>query len=153
PELLARHYAQAGLGESAINFWTIAGDFAERRAMSREAVAHYRAARALLSSLAPSAECSSNEPRLLMKLGNALQQAEGYNSAAALEAYEEARAAARKLQRIEDYANASIGMAPMLFGGCRYRRVLKVGQELAADYLDRLGPHTRVHLLLMRGIA
>src|SRR5262249_40074338 len=25
--------------------------------------------------------------------------------------------------------------------------------ELAADYLDRLGPHSRVHLLLMRGIA
>jgi hypothetical protein len=153
PELLAGHYAQAGLIDAAINFWTIAGDFAERRAMSREAVAHYRAARALLSSLGPSTKSSSNGPRLLMKLGNALQQAEGYNSAAALEAYEDARSAARKLQRIEDYANASIGMAPMLFGGCRYRQVLKIGEEFAADYLAGLGPHTRVHLLIMRGVA
>jgi class 3 adenylate cyclase/tetratricopeptide (TPR) repeat protein len=153
PELLARHYALGGSSEPAINFWTIAGDFAERRAMSHEAIAHYKAARELLSSLAPSAKSSSNAPRLLMKLGNALQQAEGYNSATALEAYEEARAAARKLERIEDNANASIGMAPMLFGGCRYRQVLEIGEELSAHYLDRLGPHTRVHLLIMRGIA
>ena len=121
--------------------------------MSREAVAHYRAARALLSSPALSAETRTSEPRLFMKLGNALQQAEGYNSATAQEAYEHARVAALKLDQFEDYAQASIGMGPMLFSGCRYQQVLKIGDELSTDYLDRLGPYTRVHLLVMRGIA
>ena len=50
--------------------------------------------------------------------------------------------------------NASVGMAPLLFGACRYQqKVLTIGNELATDYLERLGPHTSVHLLLMRGIA
>ena len=48
PELLAQHYAQAGLNELALKFWLLAGDFAERRAMGREAIAHYRAGHALL---------------------------------------------------------------------------------------------------------
>jgi class 3 adenylate cyclase/tetratricopeptide (TPR) repeat protein len=153
PGLLAQHYAKAGLNEPALAFWTIAGDIAERRAMSHEAVAHYRAGRALLSSHTLFTEVRAKEPRLLMKLGNALQQVEGYNSAAALEAYEDARATARKLDQLDDYANASIGMAPLLFGACRYQQVLTIGNELAVDYLEKLGPHTNVHLLLMRGVA
>jgi tetratricopeptide (TPR) repeat protein len=153
PGVLARHYAEAGLNEQALQFWTIAGDLAEHRAMIREAVAHYRAAHALLSSQSLSAEAKATAPRLLMKLGNALQQAEGYNSASALEAYEEARVTARKLDHLEDYANASVGMGPLLFGGCYYRQVLKIGDELSSDYLARLGPQTRARLLLMLSIA
>src|SRR5262249_2097363 len=37
--------------------------------------------------------------------------------------------------------------------GCRDRQVLKIGDELSSDYLARLGPQTRVRLLLMLGIA
>ena len=143
PGLLAQHYAKAGLNEPALTFWTIAGDLAERRAMSREAVAHYRAACALVSSSELSVASRASEPRLFMKLGNALQQAEGYSSTSALEAYENARVAARKLDQLEDYANASIGVGPLLFGGCRYQQVLKIARELTSDYLERLGPLTR----------
>jgi tetratricopeptide (TPR) repeat protein len=153
PGLLAQHYAKAGSDEAALKYWTIAGDLAEHRAMSREAVAHYRSARALLSSQSLTDAAKANGPRLLMKLASALQQVEGYNSAAALAAYEEARVTAHKQDQFEDYANASIDMAPLFFGGCRYKQVLKVGEELSIDYAGRLGPQTRVHLLIMRGIA
>jgi class 3 adenylate cyclase/tetratricopeptide (TPR) repeat protein len=153
PGLLAQHYAQAGMKEPALKFWTTAGDVAEHRAMSREAAAHYRSACALLSSPELSAASQASEPRLFMKLGNALLQAEGYNSASALEAYENARVAARKLDQLEDYADASIGMGPLLFGGCRYRQVLKIADELASDKFNRLGPLTRVRLLLTEGVA
>jgi predicted ATPase len=88
PESLAQHYAQAGLNEPALKFWLVAGDLAERRAMGREAVAHYRAARALLGLPGLSDEARGSEPMLLMKLESALQQIEGYNSAAAFDAYE-----------------------------------------------------------------
>ncbi|HWX33463.1 MAG TPA: AAA family ATPase, partial [Steroidobacteraceae bacterium] len=153
PGLLAQHYAQAGLNEPTLKFWTIAGDLAERQAMSGEAVAHYRAARAVLSSPALSDDTRASEPRLLMKLGSALQQIEGYNSASALEAYQDARAAALKLDQLEEHANASIGMGPCLFAACRYRAVLEIGDEISAHSFDRLGPGNRVRLLTMRGIA
>jgi tetratricopeptide (TPR) repeat protein len=153
PGLLAQHYAKAGLNEPALTFWTIAGDLAERRAMSREAVAHYRAACALVSSSQLSVASRASEPRLFMKLGNALQQAEGYSSTSALEAYENARVAARNLDQLEDYANASIGVGPLLFGSCRYQQVLKIARELTSEYLERLGPLTRVRLLVTEGIA
>jgi class 3 adenylate cyclase/tetratricopeptide (TPR) repeat protein len=161
PELLAQHHVQAGETEAAIKFWTIAGDLAERRAMSREAVAHYRAAAALVSSPAataiktgePGLLMKLGEPGLLMKLGNALQQVEGYNSDSALEAYQGARAAARVLGQFEDYAKASIGMAPLLFGRNHYRQVLEIGGEVSGNYLDKLGPHSRVILLTMLACA
>jgi tetratricopeptide (TPR) repeat protein len=44
-------------------------------------------------------------------------------------------------------------MAPLFFGGCRYRQVLKIGEEISTDYANRLGPQTRTHLLIMRGVA
>src|SRR5262249_18460083 len=65
----------------------------------------------------------------------------------------DARVAARKLDQFEDYANASIDMAPLFFGGCRYQQVLKIGEEISTDYANRLGPQTRTHLLIMRGVA
>jgi predicted ATPase len=136
PETLAQHYAHAGLNEQALKFWLVAGDLAERRAMGREAVAHYRAARALLHLPGLSDDARASEPTLLTKLGSALQQIEGYNSAHALDAYKDARAAALKLDQLEAHADASIGMCPCLFARCRYREALKIGDEISATSID-----------------
>jgi predicted ATPase len=153
PEVLAQHYVQAGETEAASKFWTIAGDLAGRRAMSREAIAHYRAAAALFSSPAVSAAIKTGEPGLFMKLGSALKQVEGYNSESAFEAYEGARAAASVLGQFEDYAKASMNMFGLLFGRNRYRQVLEIVGEVSDNYLDKLGPHSRVILLTMSAAA
>ena len=51
PEVLARHYAQAGLAEQAINYWQRAGDRAAKRSANQEAVAHFQNAIELLGTL------------------------------------------------------------------------------------------------------
>jgi tetratricopeptide (TPR) repeat protein len=152
PALLAHHYAEAGLAEEAIQKWIEAGDHSERRGMTREAVAHYRSARALFSPTLTSA-VRALEPRLLMKLGGALQQIEWINSAAALQAYQDARNLAATLGQEEDWANAGIGVAPLLFGSCQYRKAAQILNEVSEKTLDRLSPQTRVHYLTISSIV
>jgi class 3 adenylate cyclase/predicted ATPase len=72
PEVLARHYTQAGLPHQAINYWQRAGDRAARRSANQEAVAHFRNARGLLEALPDRAAHAEQELQLLIALGPAL---------------------------------------------------------------------------------
>jgi class 3 adenylate cyclase len=152
PALLARHCSEAGLVQKAVTYWVVAGDSAERRGMTQEAVAHYRAANGLFSPQLP-VDLSTKQPELLIKLGSALLQAEAYRSVKALECYEEARNLAASFSQIENYAKAAIGLAPILFSECRYGKVLKIISEVSSDSTHRLAPITRIHLLTMGTVA
>jgi tetratricopeptide (TPR) repeat protein len=88
-----------------------------------------------------------------MKLGNALMQIEGYASADAAAAYQRARTAALALDQPESFAKAGIGMAPLLFGDCRYREVLDILGEDAGHMLDRLTPRTQIQRLATLSVA
>jgi len=88
-----------------------------------------------------------------MKLGGALQQIEWINSAAALQAYQDARNLAATLGQEEDWANAGIGVAPLLFGSCQYRKAAQILNEVSEKTLDRLSPQTRVHYLTISTIV
>jgi tetratricopeptide (TPR) repeat protein len=151
-DLLAQHHAEAGLVEKAVKYWVVAGDFAERRGMTQEAVAHYQAANGSFSPELP-ADIRQTQPELLMKLGSASLQAQGYRSVGALECYEKARSLAASFSQTENYAKAAIGLAPILFSECRYGEVLKIITEISSDSLHKLGPITRVHLLTMGIVA
>lgn len=72
PEVLARHYAQAGLPEQAVNYWQRAGDRAAKRSANQEAVAHFRNAIELLETLPDRAAHADQELQLLIALGPAL---------------------------------------------------------------------------------
>jgi class 3 adenylate cyclase len=152
PALLAQHCTEAGLVEKAIKYWAIAGDSAERRGMTQEAVTHYLAANGLFSpELA--VDLRAKQPELLMKLGSASIQAQGYRSARARECYEKARNLASTFSQIENYAKAAIGLAPILCSECRYGEILKIINEVSSESLQELGPITRVHLLTMGVVA
>ena len=51
PELLARHYAEAGLAEPAISYWLKAGQRAIRQSANVEAIAHLTNGLGLLEAL------------------------------------------------------------------------------------------------------
>ena len=70
--------------------------------------------------------------------GNVLMQVEGYNSEPARNAFEWAQSAAARLELPELYATATIGVAPLHFGQCRYHEVLKIGKAIAVNQRDRL---------------
>jgi DNA-binding winged helix-turn-helix (wHTH) protein/tetratricopeptide (TPR) repeat protein len=152
PEILAHHFEQSGDVEHAVKYWISAGDLASRRAASREAAVHYRAA---LTSFErqQSASIDTLEPETCMKLGNALIQSEGYGSASAIEAYRRALTRAEALDQTEDYAKATSGLAPPLFSSCHYREVVNRIEKLLEEKQGQLRPHTRIHLHTMLGVA
>ena len=72
PEVIARHYAEAGLALEAIDFWQRAGNRAAKRSANREAVAHFQRAKLLFETLPDRAALAEQELQLLIALGPAL---------------------------------------------------------------------------------
>jgi tetratricopeptide (TPR) repeat protein len=153
PEVLAFHYERAGNINQAFRYWILAGDTSEQHGASLEAIAHYRAACRLAETPEVSHETRLRGPRIGIKLGNALMQVEGYNSEPARKALEWAQSAAARLESPELSAKATIGVAPLHFGQCRYHEVLKIGKAIAADQLNQLRLHTQVHLWIILAVA
>jgi tetratricopeptide (TPR) repeat protein len=88
-----------------------------------------------------------------MKLGNARMQMAGYHSEEALHFYREARDLASALDQQDEAAEAGIRMAPFLFGSCRHRDVIEIGDRILSGDTSRLRPETLVHVWVMMGGA
>jgi tetratricopeptide (TPR) repeat protein len=153
PELLAHHFQEAEDLSAAFAYWILAGDVAERHGANQEAVAHYRCAQRLSERAKLSATDRARMPELLMKLGNARMQMTGYHSAEALQCYREARDLALALDQQDEAAEAGIRMAPFLFGSCRHRDVIEIGNTILSGDTSRLRPETLVHVWVMMGGA
>ncbi len=151
PELLAYHFQAAGDLGRAFAYWIAAGDVAEQHGANKEAVAHYRVAKQLIERTDPSASERARTPELLMKLGNAQMQMDGYHSERVSQWYAQARDAALALDQEDEAAEAGIRMAPFLFGSCRHRDVMEIGNNILRGNLGRLRPETLVHVWVMLG--
>ena len=90
PELLAYHFGAAGLAEKACDYRTKAGDRALNRSAYNEAIANFSAALKATEALPHSQERMRRELSLLLKLGPALGNVHGMQSAAAAEVYRRA---------------------------------------------------------------
>jgi len=96
PEVLARHWTEAGETESAIAEWQRAGDRAVQRRAYREAEQHYREAIATLPTLPESTDRDSRELSLHVALGDVMQWTRGWSAAETIEAYTSAGAVAER---------------------------------------------------------
>jgi class 3 adenylate cyclase/tetratricopeptide (TPR) repeat protein len=90
PELLAQHFAQAGLADIGCTYYERAGDRAAARSNFAEAVAHFRAARTQLGQLTESPDQSRRELALLLKLGPGLAILKGQQNPELQAVYERA---------------------------------------------------------------
>jgi predicted ATPase len=61
PEVIARHYAEAGLALEAIDYWQRAGNRSAKRSANQEAVAHFRRAKLLFETLPDRAAFAEQE--------------------------------------------------------------------------------------------
>ena len=86
-----------------------------------------------------------------MKLGNAQMQMDGYHSEHVSQWYAQARDAALALDQEDEAAEAGIRMAPFLFGSCRHRDVMEIGNNILRGNLGRLRRETLVHVWVMLG--
>jgi predicted ATPase/class 3 adenylate cyclase len=131
PELLARHYTEAGLTEQAIPYWQRAGQRAVERSANLEAVAHLTKGLELLATLPDTPERLQQELDMLTSLGPALTTTSGPGSPAVEEVYTRAR---ELCQQVEEPRQ----LFPVLWGLWRvsnYREELQRAGELGQQLL------------------
>src|SRR5262249_43025427 len=119
PELLAKHYAEAGLDNKALEYWRTAGEQAVRRASNREAIGHFRQALVLNEKQAPSVGRSLTELAILTQLGPALMSVHGWSAPEVGVSFERAEHLARELESSTDLAPSLAGL--WLFNNARGR--------------------------------
>jgi len=92
PELLARHYTEAGLGAQAIGYWQRAGEHALARSAHLEAVSHIKKGLEVCRALPDTPERIKQELTLLITLASALIPGSGYTAPEVEQTYARARA-------------------------------------------------------------
>ena len=101
PEILAQHYAQAGLVDIAIDNWHKAGERALRRSATLEAVQHLTNAIELTHSLPATPERNRRELDLHLALGRVVRIVKGIAAPETLRVFARAR-------ELLDYKNATV---------------------------------------------
>jgi predicted ATPase len=102
PEVIARHYSEAGFAPEAIEYWQRAGNRAAKRSANKEAVAHFRRAKQLFETLPDRAAFAEQELQLLIALGPALMTTRSSAAPEIGSVYERAGELARLTGRIAD---------------------------------------------------
>jgi class 3 adenylate cyclase/tetratricopeptide (TPR) repeat protein len=110
PELVARHFSEAGLPEKAIRYWLQAGRLAAARSANVESIAHLRAGLASLHDLSPDASRSRWELSLQLALGGPLLATKGFASSDVEMAYQRAQDLSRELGHDADLFTALRGL-------------------------------------------
>jgi predicted ATPase len=110
PELVARHFAEAGLAEKAIPYWLRAGRLAAGQAANLEAIAHLRSGLEGAQALVPGASRSHFELSLQLALGGPLIATRGFASKEAEVAFRRAEELSRELQNEVDLFAALRGL-------------------------------------------
>ena len=132
PELIARHYTEAGCAESAVAYWQRAGQQALQRSANQEAIRRLTTALDLLASLADAPERAQQELDIHLALGPALMMTQGMSVPQVRRLYARARELSH---RVEDAAR----LVSVLYGLwlSEYPRgALQTAHELAAELLS-----------------
>ena len=110
PEVLARHYALAGMVDKAIGYWRSAGEMATDASANVEAVNHFETAIDLLENLPEGTRRDSIELDLRIALGGPLLMTRGHGAPEVGETYARARTLSQKLKRTPQIVPALFGM-------------------------------------------
>jgi tetratricopeptide (TPR) repeat protein len=140
PEVLARHWAEAGQIELAVAEWSRAANAAAERNAFREAQTSYRHALELVERLPGGQQRAHQELQLQLSLGITLIATDGYSASAVQEAYGRAR---ELCQQVGDNAH----LAPIL-GGLwqfhvmrgQFHTVREIGEQLLTSAKTTLDP-------------
>ncbi|MCA1407741.1 hypothetical protein I6F26_26770 [Ensifer sp. IC3342] len=110
PELVARHFGEAGLTEKAGPYWLRAGRLAAGRSANAEAIAHLRAGLEGVRALPPGEAHARLELSLELALGGPLLATRGFASSEAEAAYRRAQELSRKLRSETELFTALRGL-------------------------------------------
>ena len=132
PELVAHHYAEAGLSEQALRYWNQAAQRAIERSAYVEALSHLTMGLEVLSSLPDTPERTQQELTLRLAHGRVLMSTKGQGAPEVEETYARARALCQE-------AASTRQLFPSLAGLCGFyvmRGALRTARELGDQLLS-----------------
>jgi tetratricopeptide (TPR) repeat protein len=149
PELVARHYAEAGEPLPAIAHWRRAGQRASGLMASHEAVDHYRNALAQLALTPPGTERDREELQLTLALGVPLIASTGHASDDVRRCYSRARELSELVKDPDGLFTSTRGL-----WNCIYDRAeLHDALELAKILVGLAGPDVVKQALAQRALG
>ncbi len=101
PEVLARHWSEAGETDAAITAWQKAAEHAIARRAFREAEQHYRDALAALETLPESSDRDGRELSLQVAQGRVMSVTQGFSAVETAQAYKRAKALAERCAGVD----------------------------------------------------
>ena len=147
PEVLAHHYTEAGDHDLAIRYWMRAGIRASLHSANQEAVSHLRCGLKLLQSQPDAGQRIQQELQLLIALGMALSQVQGYRSPEVKRTYARASELFQSVgEALPDLELPYWGLFAYYFARAEYR----LSHQLAEQLVD-LGSRKRHPELLTVG--
>ncbi|WP_026619679.1 class 3 adenylate cyclase/predicted ATPase [Ensifer sp. WSM1721] len=132
PEILARHYSEAGLAEQAICYWLKAGQQAAELSANAEAIGHLMKGLDVLKSIPASRRRDELELNLQTALGMPLIATKGYGAGETGAAYSRAHELCERLSCSDKQR------FPILYGQWAYNGVLgkwSKGRQLAEQFV------------------
>ncbi len=138
PEVVARHYEQAGLVAQAIAHYQRAGEGATQRSANEEAIGHLRRALDLVGALPETRERHQMELGLQMALGVPLTAARGFSHRENEQAHARARELALQIGESRELARVLAELADVYLVKADLATSLEVAQE-ALVAAERMG--------------
>jgi len=130
PELVARHYTQAGIVGPAIKYWEKAGIRAIDRSANVEAAAQLQQGLELIPTEAASGERDQRELMLLVRLGTALTASYGYANEDVERTFSRARVLCEQLGATPHLFPVMSGLYRFYFARSELKTALNITQQM-----------------------
>ena len=142
PELLAHHFTEAGLAESAIGYWHQSGELAVKRSANLEAIAHCIKGLDCIKTLSQSTDIARQELALQITIGVPLVATKGHGAPEAAAHYRRARELCEQLGETHQLLPVIYGQWLDSAAHGDYRTARAFGEELLhfAAQQEELGP-------------
>jgi tetratricopeptide (TPR) repeat protein len=141
PEVVARHWTQAGEAEPAVASWKKAGEVADARQAFKEAGEDYRRALAMLNTLPETQQRDERELELASALARVMQLTTGYSTPETREAAAHARTVAEKTGNLAGLVMHGVGTWATVYVSGDFQRAAAVADEVI-DLARREGSDT-----------
>jgi tetratricopeptide (TPR) repeat protein len=132
PEVIARHYDEAGLAGPAVAHYQRAGRRAADRSANEEAIRHLSRGLGLLAGLPESRDRSRLELQFQLRLGPCLLATKGYADAALANAFRRARELCREIEDEQLLSQALLGLSYCHLARAEFDKCHELGRELLA---------------------
>ena len=116
PELLARHFTEAGIIEKAVGLWSKAGQRSLARSASVEAVEQFTRALAQIAIITATPALRREEIRLCIALANALMITKGFAAAETKSTLNRARSLIERAEELGERPDDPLILFSLLFG-------------------------------------